>query len=81
MVMNGTPCGECGDPMRLHSSLPFHVACRPITPALATSLDHVVPISKGGQHTKDNLVPACAYCNGSKNDRPLLVWMATRRAA
>jgi 5-methylcytosine-specific restriction endonuclease McrA len=46
--------------------------------ALATSLDHVVPISKGGPHTKENLVPACAHCNTSKNNRPLLVFMARR---
>jgi 5-methylcytosine-specific restriction endonuclease McrA len=47
----------------------------------ATSLDHVVPVSKGGGHTKENVVPCCSTCNPSKGAKPLLVWMATRRAA
>jgi 5-methylcytosine-specific restriction endonuclease McrA len=45
----------------------------------ATTIDHVVPISKGGAHSKENVVPACKPCNSSKNAKPLLVWLATRR--
>lgn len=33
--------------------------------------DHVVPISKGGGHTMDNVVPACMPCNAAKGDREL----------
>jgi len=32
--------------------------------------DHVVPVSKGGGYTPDNIVPACSVCNGSKGNRP-----------
>jgi hypothetical protein len=32
--------------------------------------DHVIPLSKGGNHTKDNVVPACRPCNSKKRDRP-----------
>ncbi len=32
-------------------------------------MDHVVPLSKGGQHTRDNLKPAHPFCNMSKKDR------------
>ncbi len=39
-------------------------------------MDHVVPISKGGTHTYDNLVPACGKCNASKGDRSLLDFLA-----
>jgi 5-methylcytosine-specific restriction endonuclease McrA len=31
--------------------------------------DHVIPISRGGHHTADNIVPACRWCNTSKGDR------------
>ena len=32
--------------------------------------DHVVPISKGGGTTSDNIVPACRSCNSSKHTGP-----------
>ena len=37
--------------------------------APATSLDHVVPRSRGGTHTWDNVVSACGRCNHVKADR------------
>ena len=37
--------------------------------APATSLDHVVPRSRGGQHTWENVVSACRRCNHLKADR------------
>ncbi len=30
--------------------------------------DHRIPLSKGGTHTKDNVVAACRHCNSSKKD-------------
>ena len=48
--------------------------------ATATSLDHVVPRSRGGPHTWDNVVSACGRCNHIKADRGIteLGWrMAT----
>lgn len=38
------------------------------------SLDHVVPRSKGGEDTPENLVTACQPCNSSKRDRDLTEW-------
>jgi 5-methylcytosine-specific restriction endonuclease McrA len=35
------------------------------------TLDHVIPRSKGGQHTWDNVVTACEKCNSTKSDRLL----------
>ncbi len=38
---------------------------------VATSIDHVVPRSRGGTHTWDNVVAACRRCNHTKADRSL----------
>lgn len=32
----------------------------------ALTMDHVVPVSRGGTSTKGNVVPACAACNKTK---------------
>lgn len=34
-------------------------------------MDHVIPLSKGGTHTADNVVPSCRTCNASKGNRLL----------
>lgn len=51
--------------------------------AIATSLDHVVPKSRGGPHTWDNVVSACGRCNHLKADRGIaeLGWRLTRPPA
>src|SRR3954463_2630284 len=48
--------------------------------AAARSLDHVVPRSRGGSHTWDNVVSACGRCNHVKADRGIaeLGWGARR---
>jgi len=33
------------------------------------TIDHVMPLSKGGLHVKENIVPACKTCNSTKKDR------------
>lgn len=42
------------------------------------SLDHIVPISKGGSHTKDNVVMACISCNSSKGAKDPFHFAASR---
>jgi 5-methylcytosine-specific restriction endonuclease McrA len=37
----------------------------------ATTIDHVVPRSRGGRHSWDNVVAACSRCNHLKADRTL----------
>jgi 5-methylcytosine-specific restriction endonuclease McrA len=43
-------------------------------------IDHIVPVVAGGTGEWDNLAPACRSCNASKNDRPLLAFMAGKAA-
>lgn len=33
------------------------------------SIDHILPLSKGGDNTEDNLQPLCRDCNLSKRDQ------------
>lgn len=37
--------------------------------------DHVVPLSRGGSNTKDNILPACSSCNSRKRDRDVLEFL------
>jgi 5-methylcytosine-specific restriction endonuclease McrA len=39
--------------------------------APATSIDHVIPRSRGGAHNWENVVSACHRCNHTKADKPL----------
>jgi len=36
--------------------------------------DHVIPLAKGGPHTKENVVGACLHCNTSKQDKILTLF-------
>lgn len=45
------------------------------------TVDHLVPLSRGGQHAEGNLVPACRSCNSSKRDKLLIEWLILRRAS
>lgn len=38
------------------------------------TLDHVVPIIRGGQNSAENLATACRPCNSSKGDRTPAEW-------
>ena len=35
----------------------------------AAELDHIIPISKGGTHTLDNVQTLCRQCNQFKSDK------------
>lgn len=47
------------------------------------TIEHVVPLSRGGRHSVGNIVPACFRCNSSKNARFITEWrngISVRRA-
>jgi len=43
--------------------------CKSILPASELTLDHVVPRSRGGRSSWENLVACCYQCNNRKGDR------------
>jgi len=38
------------------------------------TMDHVIPLSRGGRSTKDNLVPCCKECNNKKKSSLPVEW-------
>jgi hypothetical protein len=51
--------------------------------APATSIDHVIPRSRGGSHVWENVVSCCRRCNHAKADRAIseLGWRMPRQPA
>ncbi|WP_350352388.1 HNH endonuclease signature motif containing protein [Microbacterium sp. A8/3-1] len=41
--------------------------------------DCVMPISRGGRYTVDNVVPACASCNASKSNSEVTGWLRRKK--
>lgn len=46
---------------------------------LATSIDHVIPLARGGTHFEGNLAPCCSACNSSKSAFTVAEWRHRRR--
>jgi 5-methylcytosine-specific restriction endonuclease McrA len=55
-LRDGGACVYCGAPVSVCTR-----------PADARGFDHVIPYSKGGQHTASNLVTCCVPCNSRKH--------------
>jgi len=46
--------------------------------AQATTVDHVIPVAKGGTDESSNLAAACNRCNYSKHDKDVETFMIER---
>jgi 5-methylcytosine-specific restriction endonuclease McrA len=44
-------------------------------PCEALTQEHMIPLSRGGNHTAANIVPACRWCNSRKHDRTLMEYL------
>ncbi len=43
-------------------------------PPKELTMDHIVPIARGGKSTKGNVVPCCKGCNALKKSTLLMDW-------
>jgi len=50
--------------------------CAYCNSAGAMTVDHVIPLIRGGRHAIGNVLPACRSCNSSKRDDLLAHWRA-----
>lgn len=48
--------------------------CGSTVPPRKLTMDHVVPLSRGGKTTKGNVVPACKECNTRKSRLVPVEW-------
>lgn len=58
---DGWKCQGCG--CKIKRTIAYH-------PKRAT-IDHIIPMAKGGGHTWDNVQAMCATCNGVKSDNAI----------
>ncbi len=50
-----------------------HYCARPFPPRELT-MDHIIPVSRGGRTTKGNVVPCCKECNTAKKQLLPMEW-------
>ena len=48
--------------------------CGGRVPARELTMDHIVPIARGGKTTKGNVAPACKTCNNKKKQMLPMEW-------
>lgn len=57
---------------RLAKGVCHYCGCQ--APARQLTMDHIVPIARGGRSTKSNVVPACKECNNRKKQLLPMEW-------
>lgn len=53
-LRDGLACAYCGEGIEQGARL---------------TLDHIIPVERGGSNEKENLITCCARCNGMKGER------------
>ena len=57
----------------------FNNKCAYCGKELPLTQDHLIPLSKYGSYTHNNIIPACISCNCSKGNKDFLAWYPVHR--
>ena len=52
----------------------FNNKCAYCGKELPLAQEHFLALTKGGEYSKDNIIPSCKSCNSSKHDRNFFEW-------
>lgn len=80
-IMRLTNFEDCSEKIEL---LKLERFCRWCCVALTDenrTIDHIIPVARGGHHIPDNLTASCAKCNFSKSDRLVSEWLPEQEFA
>ena len=55
--------------------------CKKQLTRFSATLDHIQPVSKGGDNSYDNLVTACLLHNSQRNAQPIMDYLARSQSA
>ena len=47
----------------------------------SATLDHIQPVSRGGDNSYENLVAACLLCNSQRNAQPIMDYLTRKQDA
>ena len=72
IIDNGNNTLTTADVFKLLNTHPYCEYCKSTE---NLTIDHIIPIVKGGQNSVLNVTVACRSCNSSKNDKLLEEWI------
>lgn len=70
----GAECVPYSENEKLLRFYLFNNSCAYCLASEKLSEDHFIPLSKGGPHRIENIIPACVVCNSSKHSRNPKTW-------
>ena len=71
LIANTLTCEEWYAILDKHEFKCAYCGCSLLDLFSPPTRDHIIPISRGGNNTKDNIVPACRRCNSKKGARSI----------